>query len=495
MSSSVHTAVIRLLGTTIGVGGSFDGFGATIPLNFYGTVVPSGDSFHTVPYPGQINLGYPIVSTLPALSAIPYWPQTLKRSEAVGAGYLEQAIAGVRAGEKVTVIGMSQGSQVAEIARADMAKDPNYVANAGNYDFVLLGDPYQPNGGILARFTSWSDLPVLGDLFPFGRPGPSDSPFKTTVYQNQYDGFADFPAYFNVLAIANAVMGILFEHLLPGYVLESGAASNAVSTTVGNTTYVTLPQRLPLLAPLRLAASLIGAQRIVDALDPILRVFVEMGYDRTADPSQVKEFSWSTPQEKVQEARVELPNVIAESLAILRGAAYVPTVPVPDVAADEPATPDTKHPALPVDNSPTARAVRQAVVNLTGILTSVTQLLVTLLRGLGGQAPSPGGTAEDSGQVSAAAATESDPATPATVPTTVRSITKIPARQRPARHEGHGVRRSTADAPSGTAPSPSSPTVKRGAGTRADVALAGERPGRAGKPAGRLGRPARHNAA
>ncbi|HEX5143832.1 MAG TPA: PE-PPE domain-containing protein [Mycobacterium sp.] len=498
MSSSVHTAVVRLLGTTIGVGGSFDGFGATIPLNFYGTVVPSGDSFHTVPYPGQINLGYPIVSTLPVLSAIPYWPQTLKRSEAVGAGYLEQDIAGVRAGEKVTVIGMSQGSQVAEIARADMAKDPNYVANAGNYDFVLLGDPYQPNGGILARFTAWSDLPVLGDLFPFGRPGPSDSPFKTTVYQNQYDGFADFPAYFNALAITNAVMGILFEHLLPGYVLESGAGSNAVSTTVGNTTYVTLPQRLPLLAPLRLAASLIGAQRLVDALDPILRVFVEMGYDRTADPSQVKEFSWSTPQEKIQEARAELPNAIAQSLAILRGAAYVPTVPVPEVAADEPATPVTEHPALPVDTSPEARAVRQAVVNLTGILTSATQSLAKLLRGLGGQAPSPAGTAADTGggQVSAAAATESEPAPPAaTTSTTVRSTTNAPARQRPARPDGHGVRRITADTSSGTAASPSSPTVKRGAGSRADAALAGEGPGRAGKPASGLGRPARHNAA
>ena len=273
---------------SVGVGGSFDGLGLTIPLFFYGTVVPRGDSFHTVPYPAQINLNYPIISDLPVLSDLPYWPQTLKRSEAVGAGYLEQDIAATQAGEKVTIIGMSQGAQVAEIARADMVKDPNYVANAQSYKFVLVGDPYQPNGGILARFTSWSDLRVLGNLFPFGWPGPSDSPFQTTLYQNQYDGFADFPAYFNVLAIANAVVGIVFEHILPGYVLESSDSPNAVSTTVGNTTYVTIPQYLPLLAPLRAVASLIGAQRFIDALDPVLRVFVEVGYDRTADPSQVK---------------------------------------------------------------------------------------------------------------------------------------------------------------------------------------------------------------
>ena len=252
---------------------------------------------------------------------------------------------------------MSQGTQVAEIARAAMAKDPNYVANAQNYEFVLIGDPYQPNGGILVRFTSWSDMPVLGDLFPFGRPGPSDSPFATTLYQNQYDGFTDFPAYFNVLSIANAVVGIVSEHIFPGYVLEDRNNPNAVSTTIGKTTYVTFPQYLPLLAPLRLAASLIGAKRLVDALDPVLRVFVEMGYDRTADPSQVKEFSWTTPPEKVHEALAALPGAIKQSLAILRGETYTPTVPKPPkplVSDVEPRTPVTEHPAKPVDTSPVA---------------------------------------------------------------------------------------------------------------------------------------------
>ena len=386
--TSAYTAAVRLLGTSIGVGGSFDGLGLTIPLFFYGTVVPQGDSFHTVPYPAQINLNYPIISDLPVLSDLPYWPQTLKRSEAVGAGYLEQDIAATQAGEKVTIIGMSQGAQVAEIARADMVKDPNYVANAQSYKFILVGDPYQPNGGILARFTSWSDLRVLGNLFPFGRPGPSDSPFQTTLYQNQYDGFADFPAYFNVLAIANAVVGIVFEHILPGYVLESSDSPNAVSTTVGNTTYVTIPQYLPLLAPLRAVASLIGAQRFIDALDPVLRVFVEMGYDRTADPSQVKEFSWITPPQKVREALEELPSAIEQSLAILGGATYTPTVPQPVVSATEPPTPVTEHPAQLPDTSPVAQRVRQAVVNLSGALSNLTQPVAELLQTLGGQASS-----------------------------------------------------------------------------------------------------------
>ncbi|MGX9673195.1 PE-PPE domain-containing protein [Mycobacterium sp. HM-7] len=383
----VSQAAVRLVDTTIGIGGSFDPFGLSIPLFFYGTTVPQGDSFHVVPYPGQINIEWPIISALPGLSGVPYWPHSLKQSERIGAGYLEQDIAKQASGQKITILGMSQGAEVAEIARAHMAKDPTYVAHAGDYTFTLIGDPYQPNGGILSRFTAWNRMPILGDLFPFGRPGPSDSPFQTTVYQNQYDGFADFPAYFNPLAVVNAVLGIMFEHVLPGYALEPKTSSNTVSTTVGNTTYVTFPQRLPLLAPLRLAASLIGAQRLVDAMDPVLRVIIESAYDRTADPSQVKQFSWTTPQAKITAALKELPGAFAQSMQILRTGSYTPTLPQPTVDATEPATPTTDHPAKSVDNSPLSKAIRQSVVNLTAALTNVTRPVAKLLQVVGGQKP------------------------------------------------------------------------------------------------------------
>ncbi|OCB14128.1 PE-PPE domain-containing protein [Mycolicibacterium porcinum] len=382
--TAAYSAAVRLIGTTIGVGPSFDGFGLSIPMFFYGSTVPEGDSFHTVPYPAQINVDIPIVSDLPGLSDIPYWPHSLKRSEQIGAGYLQQDIANTPADDKVTIIGMSQGTEVAEIVRAAMAKDPNYVANADNYEFVFIGDPYQPNGGILARFTSWSDVPVLGDLFPLGRPGPSDSPFKTTYYQNQYDGFADFPAYFNVLSIANAVAGILFQHVFPGYVLEHPDAANAVTTQVGNTTYVTLPQYLPLLAPLRIPASVIGAERFVDALDPVLRVFVEMGYDRTADPSQVKEFGWVTPPEKIHEALNELPAAFEQSLAILGGEKYTPTLPQPVVSGTEPETPVTDHPIDPVGTSPFEQGVRHTVEDVAVALSDATRPLAKVLQAIGG---------------------------------------------------------------------------------------------------------------
>lgn len=413
----VAQAALRLLGTTIGVGGSFDPFALSIPLFFYGTSVPQGDSFHVIPYPGQINVELPIISALPGLSDVPYWPHSLKQSERIGAGYLEQDIAKQAPGQKITILGMSQGTQVAEIARADMAKNPAYVAHAGDYVFSLIGDPYQPNGGILSRFTAWNRVPILGDLFPLGRPGPSDGPFQTTFYQNQYDGFADFPAYFNPLAITNALIGIVFEHVLPGYVLEPKAGPTTVTTTVGNTTYVTFPQRLPLLAPLRFVASLIGAQRLVDAVDPVLRVVIESAYARTADPSQVKQFSWITPQANISTAFKELPGALAQSLQILRTGNYTPTLPQPNIDATEPTTPTTNHPARPVDSSPLAKAIRQSVVNLTAALTNITLPVARLLQVVGGQQPS-AATPPSTASVVAASST----ATPQALPVGGRSL-------------------------------------------------------------------------
>ncbi|WP_234791674.1 PE-PPE domain-containing protein [Mycolicibacterium mucogenicum] len=447
----VSQVAVRLVDTTIGIGGSFDPLGLSIPMFFYGTAVPQGDSFHVVPYPGQINVEWPIISALPGLSGIPYWPHSLKQSERIGAGYLEQDIAKQAPGEKITILGMSQGAEVAEIARADMAKNPAYVAHAGDYTFTLIGDPYQPNGGILSRFTAWNRMPILGDLFPFGRPGPSDSPFQTTVYQNQYDGFADFPAYFNPLAVVNAVMGIVFEHVLPGYALEPKASSNTVSTTVGNTTYVTFPQRLPLLAPLRLAASLIGAQRLVDAMDPVLRVIIESAYERTADPSQVKQFSWTTPQAKISAALKELPAALAQSVEILRTGKYTPTLPQPTVDATQPATPTTNHPATTVDNSPLARAIRQTVVNVTAALTNITRPVAKLLQVVGGQKPT-SATPPSTALAAVAAATTSQ-----AVPTTGSRLAVTAPRTAQATSG-----EPDSNAASGDVAAPSSPAASKG---------------------------------
>lgn len=38
--TATYSAAIRLVGTTIGVGPSFDAFGLTVPMLFYGSTIP-----------------------------------------------------------------------------------------------------------------------------------------------------------------------------------------------------------------------------------------------------------------------------------------------------------------------------------------------------------------------------------------------------------------------------------------------------------------------
>ena len=76
--------------------------------------------------------------------------------------------------------------------------------------FNLLGDPMNPNGGLLARFAGL-DLPTLGMNF-YGAT-PANTPWTTNIYTLEYDGFADFPRYpIDILSDLNAVAGIIYVH-------------------------------------------------------------------------------------------------------------------------------------------------------------------------------------------------------------------------------------------------------------------------------------------
>jgi PE-PPE domain len=76
--------------------------------------------------------------------------------------------------------------------------------------FTLLGDPMNPNGGLLERFVGLT-LPSLG--FDFYGATPPNTPYNTAIYTLEYDGFADFPQYpIDVLSDLNAVLGIHYVH-------------------------------------------------------------------------------------------------------------------------------------------------------------------------------------------------------------------------------------------------------------------------------------------
>ena len=213
----------------------------------------------------------------------------LSTSASEGVQMLDAAITQqIGAGNNVLVQGYSQSSIVASLEMRNLAAEGNPYSTS-QLAFNLLGDPMNPNGGLLARFPGLS-FPALG--LDFYGATPANTPYQTAIYSLEYDGFADFPRYpIDIFADANAVAGIVFVH--PNYPHVNPATLPpgdivALSTPgyTGNTSYyMVLTPNLPLLDPLR-AIPVIG-NPLADLLQPDLTYLVNWGY---GDPA----FGYST---------------------------------------------------------------------------------------------------------------------------------------------------------------------------------------------------------
>ena len=179
----------------------------------------------------------------------------------------------VDAGNSVWIYGESQSATISSLVMKDLA-----AANvpAGKVNFVLVGDPNFPNGGMLARFPGLT-LPSMGITFSGATP---DNLYPTTIYNQEYDGFADIPQYpLNFISDLNAFLG--FQYVHPTYrdltqqQIDSAIKLKTDGTT--STTYYMIPTaNLPLLIPLR-AIPVIG-NPLADLVQPDLRVLVDLGY-------------------------------------------------------------------------------------------------------------------------------------------------------------------------------------------------------------------------
>lgn len=210
---------------------------------------------------------------------------TMDQSIALGQTILNNAILTLPPGSHNLIVGFSQGATVATLEmRALDALPPGQRPSPADLSFMLLGDPDNPNGGLLTRFPSLH-IPIIG-LSSYGAT-PSDTPYPTTIYTAQYDPIADFPQYpLNIVADLNAVAGAFYVHL-PAYPqFTAGQVQNAVPLATspgyydngGVTHYYMLPtQDLPLLNPVR-ALPLVG-KPLADLLQPDLTVLVNLGYN------------------------------------------------------------------------------------------------------------------------------------------------------------------------------------------------------------------------
>ncbi|WP_343602463.1 PE-PPE domain-containing protein [Mycobacterium sp.] len=193
---------------------------------------------------------------------------------------------GLTSGTSEGVFGYSQSSTISSLEMEQL--DPSGTPSSLPANFVLIGDPNLPNGGLLARFPDLS-LPSLGITFSGATPADD---FPTAIYTIQYDGFADFPRYpIDLLADVNAFLGIETLHghyldltteqvknatLLPGS-MSDGATDSMTNYYLIDTAGTTLnPTGLPL-ANLIYGIPVVG-HPLAALLTPDLTYLVNLGY-------------------------------------------------------------------------------------------------------------------------------------------------------------------------------------------------------------------------
>jgi len=182
--------------------------------------------------------------------------------------------------------------------------------NITNLPMVLVNNYGTPNGGFNARFQQLFNLFGVDPVSPNAGSGSSTGIRLNSAFINValgYNAAADFPATANIFSLANTLMATF----LPTYLLGGGALKGAdQDTIVGNligllslgtpsTSYSTFdPTDLPLLEAMRLPVrliNLIGQQLgldidlptpIADALEPALRILVNIGYTDVQTPTE-----------------------------------------------------------------------------------------------------------------------------------------------------------------------------------------------------------------
>ena len=351
-NNNADNANVRLAAANnaaIGIGGRGDPSSANIPAKLQGHAKPTGYSYAGVTYPAGFDIDNSVTAGVPTLD-----------------GLVKFAALPAQNNQKIVVVGYSEGALVAERERRNLSNDAA-APPASQVSFVLIASANLPNGGIFSR------LPGLNIPFFVSSNGPEEpSEYATTFVTNEYDPYADFPAYFNLLSLANTVAAIQYVH--PDAYYDSvdydpvtGAAGpgvlvKTVARPDGNATetYVFVPtDHLPLLAPLREGFAALGltpfTEPLLSSVEPLLRVGVDMGYtDRlNLDPGTAVEFSFFTPQAKIAEALAAMPGAIQQGQNnFTAGIAAVPGSALPLKAAPSPLLAPAKTPAINAKAAP-----------------------------------------------------------------------------------------------------------------------------------------------
>ena len=277
MNSAFAYGDVDVLSPVPDIGLVMGGSGLPIPGSEYVTAV---DALYIVPnfpdttFPNPYANGLFTPEGLYPVTGVKSLPFDTSVSE--GVTILNNSIeSNVAAGDASTVFGYSQSATISSLEMKQLA--PLGTPSNLPVQFVLIGDPNAPNGGLFERFDGLF-LPSLGIDLNAGAT-PADD-FTTVIYSQEYDGAADFPQYpINFLSDLNAWLGVYYLHGTYPALTPAEVATAITLPTSGatETTYYMIPTTdLPLLDPVR-DIPLIG-NPIADLLQPDLTYIVNLGY-------------------------------------------------------------------------------------------------------------------------------------------------------------------------------------------------------------------------
>jgi hypothetical protein len=306
-NNTADISQVQLAAATIGIGGRGDPDAVNVPHKLQGNVLPPTFTYIPVHYPAGFDID---------------------NSTNAGVPVLADAITD-NSGQFLMVVGYSEGAVVAEKVRRNLDPSDPGAPSRDNLLWVMIASPNVPNGGIFSRF------PGLNIPFFVSSNGAAEpSPYDTTYVTNEYDPYADFPAYFNPLSLANSLVAVMYVH--PDAYYDSVDYDPLTNTTSdpnvlvhapvtnsagGTDTYVfVLAEHLPLFAPVRQIAGILQltplTEPVLGGIEPLVRLLVDMGYTDRANlnPEKPVQFSLITPPGKILETVAGVPGAIGQGV-------------------------------------------------------------------------------------------------------------------------------------------------------------------------------------
>ena len=321
---------VELAAATIGIGGRGDPDAVNVPHKLQGNVLPPTFSYIPVHYPAGFDIDNSTNAGVPVLA------DAITNNVQDGEGH----------DQFLMVVGYSEGAVVAEKVRRNLDPSDPGAPSTENLLWVMIASPNVPNGGIFSRF------PGLNIPFFVSSNGAAEpSPYDTTYVTNEYDPYADFPAYFNPLSLANSLVAVMYVH--PDAYYDSVDYDPLTNTTSdpnvlvhapvmnsagGTDTYVfVLAEHLPLFAPVRQIAGILQltplTEPVLGGIEPLVRLLVDMGYTDRANlnPEKPVQFSLITPPGKILETVAGVPGAIGQGVTnAVTGVGSIPSsIPSP----------------------------------------------------------------------------------------------------------------------------------------------------------------------